>query len=118
MATYTYEYNFADKVKGDTLETVQFTVQVNSAPLDLTDCTILAQFKKQPCQTYDYQLGSDVAIGGITITNAVGGVFQIDERILSWKQGTYFYDIQFTWTDGTVKTYIGGTIKIVEDVTR
>lgn len=118
MATYQYEYNFADKVKGDTLEPITFTVTVNAAPLNLTNCTILIQFKKQPCLAYDYQMGSSVAIGGVTITDAVNGEFRIDEQVLNWKAAKYYYDIQFTWTDGTVKTYIGGTIEIKQDVTR
>jgi len=118
MATYQYEYNFADKVKGDTLEPITFTVTVNSAALDLTDCTILIQFEKQPCLAYDYQMGTSAAIGGVTITDAVNGEFRIDEQILNWKAAKYYYDIQFTWTDGTVKTYIGGTIEIKQDVTR
>ena len=114
MATYKETYNITDHIKGDTWAGLQITIQVNSAPLDLTSAVIKAEFKHKTCSK-KYELST--TNGDITITNAAGGVFQFDPAVINWAAGQYTYDIEFTLGSGDVKTYIGGTWTIVEDIT-
>lgn len=53
---------------------------------------------------------------GITITNAVGGVFQFDPLIIDVPIASYKYDIEMTFPNGTVYTYISGAMNVVTDI--
>jgi hypothetical protein len=111
------QYTMPSHHKGDTFEALQFTLleTVGGAPIDLTGVTIECIFRKGNKQGLPVK--SIDTTSGITITDAVNGVFNFDAFILDWDAGLYYYDIEFTFTDGTIKTYIEGTIKINQDVT-
>lgn len=99
-------YNLSDHKSGDTFDGVDFTVTVNAAPLDLTSATIAMIVKKDSCQG---QTALTLSIGsGLTVTDAVNGVFEIDEQIINLSPDTYYYEITFTLADSSVKTYISG----------
>jgi hypothetical protein len=110
----TETYNLADVLKGDTFNGVQFTVTVNGTPKDLTSTVITCDFrssKKTGPVSLSLSIGS-----GITIVDAINGVFEIDAFDANMDVGIHYYDIQFV--DGAVtKTYIEGTIKVFQDVT-
>jgi hypothetical protein len=109
-------YYFKDIVKGDTFKGLSFAVEVNETPLDLTDAAVDIWFRSgSKTGTIEKVLSSNT--GGITITDDVGGVFQIDPFTVNLAAGTYFYDIQITFPDNTVKTYVDGTMKVIQDVT-
>ena len=110
----TETYDLPDVLMGDTFNGVQFTVTINAVPKDLTATAITADFKYQK-KTGPVSLS--LALGsGITIVDAINGVFQIDAYIAAMKVGIHYYDIQFV--DGAVvKTYIEGTQKVHQDVT-
>ena len=116
MATI-QNYNIPDHYKGDTFDGLKFTLINNDdqLPIDLTNVIIDVKFRKAR------QTGvvtKSVSVGsGITVIDAVNGVFKIDAFILDWVIGKYYYDVQFTYTNGVVKTYIKGFIKIIQDVT-
>lgn len=108
-------YDFPDHIKGDTFEGVQFTVTVNSVALDLTGATIKMQVRKSPTSAV---IDTYTTTGGhLTITNAAGGIFTFDEQIISLASAKYYYDIQITLADATVKTYISGYWTITQDIT-
>ena len=109
MATR-YEYDFSDHVRGDTYNGATFTVTVNSVALDLTGASISATFKKDNF-TYTLSTGN-----GLTISDAAGGEFQVDEQVINWREGKYRYDITFTLSDGSIKSYIYGTWNITEKI--
>jgi hypothetical protein len=103
--------------RNDTFNEVPFQINFNSAPLDLTDAEICMQLRK----VYDGEVFltlSSVMDAGITITDALAGEFKINEQIISVKAGNYLYDIQITFADGTVKTWIEGVFTILNDVSR
>lgn len=104
-------YNFPDVVRGDSINAKQFTVVIDAVPLDLDPVTIRSTFKG-PSMNEVKTIGS-----GITIIDANAGIFQIDQFILS-RAGIYNYDIEFTLSGGSVKTFIEGSIKVLEDFTR
>lgn len=108
-------YNFPNHKKGDTFNGIQFTVNVNALPSDLTGADIKMELRNKNCIAV---LGFSTGNGRITITDAVNGVFQINSGIIDIPVDTYNYDIQITYPVNIVKTYIEGTWKIVKEYTR
>lgn len=53
--------------------------------------------------------------GGITLTN--NELITIEDRELDLEGGEYIFDIELTFDDGTIKTYLMGCISITEDIT-
>ena len=115
MATFQI-YNFPDHIKGDTFNGVEFTLEVNSLPVDLTNASIKMYLKTQS-KACDVVAKFTTDNGKLTITDAVNGVFQFDNQIININAGTYDYDIEITLNNGTIKTYIKGTWKILQDIT-
>jgi hypothetical protein len=105
-----------DVVKGDTFSEIHFTIKQNGAAINLTDVSIECKFKKGSKKG---ALTKDISTDeGISIVNASEGRLKIDAFLLDWSAGIYHYDIQFTNTLlNTVNTYVGGTIKVNQDVT-
>tara|TARA_R110001632_G_scaffold985_1_gene3936 strand:+ start:272 stop:625 length:354 start_codon:yes stop_codon:yes gene_type:complete len=115
MTLTTYKIN--DQYKGDTFNGVTFTLKegADKTPINLTGATILSQFRTKGVTgaiQQTLEIGS-----GITVTDATGGVFRIDSFVLDWNTGTFYYDIQITFTDGSVRTYVKGTLNVIQDVT-
>jgi hypothetical protein len=111
-------YNFPIQQEGDTFNSVQFTCTTTSnavtTPIDLTSVSIKMQLRK----TYQSEALLTLESGsGITITDAVNGVFRIDEFI-NISAYNYLYDIQFTYNSGVVKTYVKGFLEVLKEVTR
>jgi len=107
-------YNLPDTVKGDTLNSITFTMLDGVTPINLTGYDIKIMFKKYPTNV----ASKTIEIGsGITIVNAAAGQFRIDEFNVTLSVGEYFYDIQFTDPSDEIKTYIAGTFNVLQDVT-
>jgi hypothetical protein len=103
-------------IKGDTFEAVNFEIKVDNLVVDLSDTIIRMQLRKVYGGVVALDLSS-VDNAGITITDAVDGLFKINEQIINIEADNYIYDIQFNF-DGVVKTYISGNFLIKNDVTR
>ena len=102
--------NFTHK-RGDTFYQTPINIKVNDVDLDLTGAVILMQLRKEP--------GGVIAfVPDLTITDAVGGDFQIDEQIINIPACRYQYDIQITLADDTVVTWISGLFIINDDISR
>jgi hypothetical protein len=102
--------NFTHK-RGDTFYQTPINIKVNDVDLDLTGAVILMQLRKEA--------GGVIALTpDLTITDAVGGDFQIDEQIINIPACTYQYDIQITLADDTVVTWISGLFIINDDISR
>jgi len=107
--------NFTHK-RGDTFEAVNFEIKINDVAVDLSDTIIRMQLRKEYGGIIALNLTS-VDNAGLTITDAVDGLFKIDEQVINIEAGNYLYDIQFNF-DGEIKTYISGNFVITNDVTR
>ncbi|REK56941.1 MAG: hypothetical protein DWQ49_09545 [Bacteroidetes bacterium] len=112
-------YNLRTHKTGDTFEGATFTVTVNAAPLDLTGATLEMSVLRNDNKNPNVPKGKlvlqlDSGGNGLTITDAVNGIFDIDEQIINLGVGDYYYDIKFSLSDGSVKTYIGGCWTIVD----
>lgn len=109
-------YNFTH-IKGDTFEEVPFAIVKNGLPLSLTGAVIKMQLRTECGGLVALNLTS-VANAGITITNAANGLFKINKQIINIASGLYEYDLQITFVDGTVKTWLSGDFLIECDITR
>lgn len=109
-------YDFPDHIKGDSFSGQRFTILVNGVPLNLTNATIKMDLRGQ-ANLATYALRFMTSDNTIQIVDAANGVFEVRPRIIDIAPKTYFYDIEITLQDGTVKTYISGTWNIVQDIT-
>jgi hypothetical protein len=97
--------------RSDTFFAVPFQIAINSVPLDLTDAVINMQVRKD--------FGTPIIFEPtVTITNALTGIFEIDEQIFNVPACVYKYDIQITLDNGEVHTWINGIFEITNDITR
>ena len=106
-----------DNTKGDTFNEVAFKLQINSIDVDLSDAVIKMQLKKSYKDSATILSLTSVASDGITITDGAAGEFKINEQIIDIPVHNYVYDIQITFEDNTVKTYIKGMFNILNEVT-
>ena len=88
------------------MEAIQFTVNVNAAPLDLTNVVIVAKARNQKNASKVHEFAT-------TIVDAVNGVFEIDEQLIDWEVGAWLYSIQFLFPDQTRKVYIEGQFNVL-----
>jgi hypothetical protein len=112
--SYTKTYNFKDHKRGDTLKEIEFQVEINDQPLDFDNiAAINCQFRlRSPKGQVVHTATID---DGITITGP--GAFKIDGFLLDFPPVIMYYDIEFVFTDGTVRTYVEGTLKLTQDTT-
>ena len=108
------KYDFTVK-RGDSFGGVQFRIIRNGQALDLTGSSIKADFKNR--QSGRIVLSMSNANGLIDIIYPEGGIFIFAPQIISVQSGVYLYDVQITFGDGSVKTYIEGTMKVEQDIT-
>ena len=52
---------------------------------------------------------------GITLTDASNGVLTIDAFNMDFAPDTYYYDIEVTDSSAVIKTYVEGTIVVMQD---
>lgn len=104
-------------IQGDTFEAVNFEVIKNGDPIDLTDAVIKMQLKKE-CNGTPILSFTSVASAGLTIINPSLGLFKINRQIISIPEFNYLYDIEITFADQTVKTWVNGSFLIQCDITR
>ena len=110
------QYRIPDKVKGDTFDAILFTFTDSVGAIDLTDCTAKMQFRRSKTSGLALELNTT---SGLTLTDAENGVLQVDEiESLSLDAGCYVWDIEITFPDDTKKTYIEGTMEVLQDVSR
>tara|TARA_R110001592_G_scaffold292966_1_gene562451 strand:+ start:1233 stop:1583 length:351 start_codon:yes stop_codon:yes gene_type:complete len=106
-----------DRIKGDTFSSVQFEYidSDTNNPVDLTGAFIEVDFMYR-CKTGNKVLQADSNSNGVDITTPLSGLFVLEAFTpITWEIGTYFWDVKVTFADGTKKTYIQGTVKILQD---
>jgi hypothetical protein len=110
-------YNIPDAIKGDTFDGVLFTVTVNNTLADLTDAIIKMDLRLTPTGTVVKNF-TTVNSGGLTILNPpTDGKFKLDKQVITINPDSYLYDIQITFGNGEIKTYVGGNWEIIQDIT-
>jgi hypothetical protein len=105
--------------KGDTFDEVTFQVKINNIVVDLTGATIKMQLRKNFSDVTPALSLTSAGSAGITLSNATNGEFKINKQIIDIEVYNYVYDIQITFSDGTVKSsWIYGSFNITNEVTR
>ena len=102
-------YNIPSHYRGDTFDAITFTLKEDGVAVDLTGATIKMNFRRDS-PTGNIQQSMTIG-SGLTVVNAVGGVFRLDSFINDWDVGRYFYDTELTFPnggDGIVRTYFIG----------
>jgi hypothetical protein len=109
--------NLRDRIKGDTFSSVNFTfLDSLGDPIDLTDATIRIMFRYR-CNTG--AVVKTMSIGsGLTVASPTSGVVTLNAFTpITFEVDTYYYDVEITFDDGTIKTYVKGTFKVLQDIT-
>jgi hypothetical protein len=104
--------------KGDTFDQVNFELKVNGIAKNLTGATIRMQLRKSADEATTALSLTSVANAGITITSPLNGLFRINTQIIDIPVFDYEYDVEITFSDATVKTYISGYFTITQEITR
>lgn len=117
MAQIILTKNLEDRLKNDTSSSVEFTYfeADGVTPIDITGWAFRIQFryrKKTGAIVLDVTDGS-----GITIVDAPNGRFDLDAFTLAWEVGCYQYDVQATKDTGQLKTYVRGSMEVIQDTT-
>jgi hypothetical protein len=111
-------YNFPDHISGDSWKGLNITILENGEPLNITDCDIFIHFRPV------HNLASPIFLELTSDKNNIGtiipeqGLLAIDVTNFDIPSGVYNYDLQINFPDGSVKTYLKGTIKILPQTTR
>jgi hypothetical protein len=105
-------HNYEDCKRGDTINAKSFTLS-GDTPTNLVGATIKVTFTNvRTNNSTTKQIGT-----GITVTDTIGSVFEIDKFSLS-EHGIHDYDIEITFSSGEIKTYVEGTINALNDITK
>lgn len=105
-------------INSDTFDEVPIRIKIDGVNADLTDAIIRMQLRKKACDLKSVLSLTSVANAGLTIIDAINGLFKINEQIINVDVYNYVYDIEIEFADGTIKTYIRGNFNILEEVTR
>jgi hypothetical protein len=98
--------------KGDSWKISVVVADCDGDPVDITLADIKIQIRKTPTDP----ILLEFAIGdGISITSP--NIIDIN-KIVDIPAGTYRWDLQLIFDDGTVRTLFTGQFKIVTDITR
>lgn len=111
-----YTYNIPDHRRGDTWDGINsVAINSNDQPINLTGAIIKMQLREDVDSPAALTLSTTGST--IVITNALQGTFTIPPILVDIPFGKYLYDIQVTFANGVVKTYVKGTWEIVADIT-
>lgn len=105
-------------IKGDTFDVVNFELKINSVVQNLTGAVIKMQLRKCASDATPALSLTSVSGAGLTITAPTLGQFCINKQIIDIPVYDYEYDIQITFANGDVRTYISGIFSITKEITR
>jgi len=110
-------YSIKEAVRGDTARSFMLKFTDSGAPMDLTGTSICMQVR--PTEEGKLMLELRSPANGITFIDAAAGEIRIDEiERVTLPAGVYYWDLQITFASGVRATYIKGTWKILNDITR
>jgi len=105
--------NIPDHKQGDTFAGLRFTITQNGVAKNLTGADITMTFLPQNRRSVNQET---LTIGsGLTLVDGVTAVFDMDQQLITWDVGEYYYECQIVYADNLVKTPFEGTFKIIAD---
>ena len=111
-------HNFPDMVRGDDFHERSIKFTINEVDIDWANAANKA--------TVQFRLGGPKSklfkeltlTDGLTANDPATGWIKIEEFSTdTWPAGRYYYDVELD-LDGTIDTYIGGTMELLQDTTR
>ena len=103
-------YNFPDHTKGDTFKGRDITLN-----FDITGAVIRMHFKSEGIDKVVFKW--ETTDNTFLVIDALTGKFRMESRILNFTPRRYIYDLEVTDSNGSVMTYLEGSIKITQDIT-
>lgn len=101
--------------RNDSYEQVISILDGSSNPISLANADVKLQVRTHP----DGDVLLTMSEGsGITVGGAGNNVITISKIISIQTGGKYYYDLQATFADGTVQTYLRGQFIVTEDITQ
>lgn len=99
---------------------MRFTAYRDGAAVNLTSAAIWLTVKDDSAATDAQALLQYTQAAGITITDAINGVFVVEFRETTTKdlEGLWSYDIQIKLQAGTIITHARGAIEFLQNLTR
>lgn len=91
-----------------------YALTVNTVPISLVGATVYIQVRKGcgGALALSATNGSGVTVGGVS-NNEINV-----NKLVNIDKGNYKWDLQVTFSDGTVKTYLEGDFIVYDDVTK
>lgn len=102
--------------RGDTWGGINsIVISTDGTPVNLSGSSIKMQFREDIDAPVILEFSTENSI--ISLIENLEGALCINPTIIDIPYGVYRYDLQVTYPNGTVKTYINGTWEIVPDIT-
>jgi len=120
MSEYSQEpgcYDWPDQYAGDTVEETAFVFKSDGSPMPLTGATIRMMVRKNG-NTAPVISKTSVGEDGIRFTDAANGTFVIGGFVNPDVSGVFMHDIEVTFSDGRVRTFLAGQYQIFPQVTK
>lgn len=111
---------FADCKRGDTFNTRKITFRMgDGTPMDLTGVTAKMQFRASKNGNVIFEFNtSDGYFGLLTIPNPQNGEMFMMARVMTVPENKYMFDLQLTFPNTLVKTYLSDFWSILNDISR
>jgi len=111
-------FDWPAQYAGDTAGSQSFTITRNELPIDLTGAVVRMQVRECGRPIPILSLSSAAGGTGIVIVDAPNGMIRVGYFRNPPAPGAYVYDLEVTFADGTVKTYLRGSYTIDGEVTQ
>lgn len=112
-------YDILKQRRGDTFAGVKFIYNLNGSPISLAGASIVMQVRAEADAT-DYIMQFTTAASEITVGGASNNEVTILPKLIpaTAVAKKCVYDVQITFPDSSVKTWVSGIFEITKDVTR
>lgn len=110
-------HDLTPTVRGDTWPGLTASITVNAAAPAAALASARIQWR---LRSQDGDLGHEVtsADDSLVIDDAATWQMHVPAQILPLRAGVWYWDLETTDENGVVRTYVGGTHEILEDVTK
>lgn len=109
-------YDFAPQIEGDTFEPRVFGIKrmVAGSLVDLTGASASFVVSRKSGKVY---FQTSTAEAGIVIMDPINCILRVNEiKSPALLAGDYLWKLVLTYSDGDIKTYIGGNFPIIKNV--
>lgn len=103
-----------DVKRGDTLRLIFEYIDSNGVPIDLSGCSARMQIRTKREKTLLLEL---VESDGLSLDSLAGTVVIRKQLPADFLVGSHEFDLEMTYSDGTVESTNTLILKVIEDVT-